>query len=173
MAILDRQGRLFGKVSILDVGAIAVILLAGVGLFLVPNNSGTSIAQIVSADIKPVEVQIMVKGLTVADAENLIKEGESANITIRNQPRGRVAIKTVKILTPRVVVPKFDGTVTTVPDPRLTEIYSRDFAITLEGKAKVTDDGVIFGSEKVKVGTPVEIESAKYVMRGSVMSVKY
>jgi len=173
MAILDRQGRLFGKVSILDVGAIAVILLAGVGLFLVPNNTGTSIAQIVAADIKPVEVEMMVKGLTVADAENLIKVGESANITIRNQPRGQVGIKAVKIITPRVVVPKPDGTIATVPDPRLSEIYSRDFAITLEAKAKVTEDGVIFGSEKVKVGTPVEIESAKYIMRGSVIGVRY
>jgi len=34
MKILDSQGRLFGKVSILDFGAALVILLVLVGIFL-------------------------------------------------------------------------------------------------------------------------------------------
>ncbi|MFN5838253.1 MAG: DUF4330 family protein, partial [Pseudanabaena sp.] len=35
MAILDRQGRLFGKLSILDIGAIATILIVLIGLIVV------------------------------------------------------------------------------------------------------------------------------------------
>ncbi|AFY74968.1 hypothetical protein Syn7502_03068 [Synechococcus sp. PCC 7502] len=173
MAILDQQGRLFGKLSIVDVGAIAVISVSLVGLFLVPSNTGTSIAQIVTAETKPVEVEIMVRGLTVVDADNLIKAGERPNIIIRNQPRGQVTVKAVKVLVPKIPVPKADGTVNIITDPRLEETYSRDFAVTLGANAKITSDGVILESEKVKVGTPIEIESAKYIMRGSVMAVRY
>jgi len=36
MKILDSQGRLFGKVSILDFGAALVILLVLVGIFFFP-----------------------------------------------------------------------------------------------------------------------------------------
>lgn len=173
MAILDRQGRLFGKISILDLGAIAAVLLALVGLFLVPGNNGNSIAQIATAETKPVEVEIMVRGLTVIDPDDLVKAGEKTDIIIRNQPRGQVEIKTVKVLVPKIAVPKLDGTVVALPDPRLADTYVRDFAIVLAANAKVTSDGVIFGSDKVKVGTPVDIEGAKYIMRGSVMSVRY
>jgi len=35
MALLDRQGRLFGKFSILDIGAIATILIVLIGLLIV------------------------------------------------------------------------------------------------------------------------------------------
>ncbi len=173
MAILDRQGRLFGKISILDVGAIAIVSLTLIGLLLVPSNTGTSIAQINNAETKLVEVEIMVRGLTVLDPDNLIKVGEKPNIIIRNQPRGQVTVKTVRVLIPKIAVPKFDGTVSTQPDPRLEETYSRDFAITLQANARITNDGVVLESDKVKVGTPIEIESAKYIMRGSVMSVRY
>jgi len=40
MKILDSQGRLFGKVSILDFGAALVILLVLVGIFFFPGTSG-------------------------------------------------------------------------------------------------------------------------------------
>jgi Domain of unknown function (DUF4330) len=173
MAILDQQGRLFGKISILDVGAIAVVAITLIGLFLVPSNTGNSIAQIVTAETKPVEVEIMIRGLTVTEPNNLIKVGDKPNIIIRNQPRGQVTVKAVKVLIPKIPVPKLDGTVSVVPDPRLEETYSRDFAITLGANAKITNDGVILESEKVKIGTPIEIETAKYIMRGSAMAVRY
>lgn len=173
MAIIDQQGRLFGKISILDVGAIAVVSLTLIGLFLVPSNSGTSIAQITNAETKPVEVDIMIRGLSVLDPDNLIKAGEKPNIIIRNQPRGQVTVKVVRLLVPKLPVPRADGTVNIIPDPRLEETYSRDFIITLQANAKITNDGVILESEKVKIGTPIEIESSRYIMRGSTISVRY
>jgi len=39
MALLDRQGRLFGKFSILDIGAIATILIVLIGLLIVPSQN--------------------------------------------------------------------------------------------------------------------------------------
>ncbi len=172
MAILDRQGRLFGKVNILDLGAIAIVLLTIVGLAIVPDNSGKSLAQIAGAEVKPVEVEIMVRGLTVLKPNDLIRPGDTPNIIIRNQRRGKVTVKAVEALVPKVPVPLPNGTVKAVDDPRLSEIYVRDFAVTLEGNASITSDGVVLGGEKVKVGIPIDLESPKYFMRGSVMDVR-
>lgn len=171
--IIDRQGRIFGRVSVVDLTAIAIIGVSGIGLFFVPSNNGTSIAQVLTAETKTVEVQMMVRGLTVLEPEQLIKAGETPNVIIRNQPRGKVRIKAVRLLVPQIPVPKLDGTVVTVPDPRLKDTFSRDFVITLTASAKITADGVVLDGDKIKVGTPLEIESAKYVMRGSVMSVRF
>lgn len=173
MAILDRKGRLFGKISLLDLGAIAVILLALIGVFLVPGNSGNSIAQLASTESKPVEVDIMLRGLTVLKPDQLLKEGDKTQISIRNQQRGEITIKKVSILTPKIPVPTLDGKVSVVPDPRLSESYVRDIIVTMTANAQITNDGVIFGGEKVKIGTTIDIEGPKYMVRGSTIDVRY
>jgi Domain of unknown function (DUF4330) len=173
MAILDRKGRLFGKISVLDLGAIAVILLTLIGVFLIPGNNGNSIAQLSNPNTKPVEVDMMVRGLSVLKPNDLVKVGDKTNIIIRQQPRGEISVKRVTVLVPKIPVPKLDGTLVVLPDPRLADSFQRDFAITLAANAQVTNDGIIFGSEKVKVGVTIDIEGPKYVIRGSVMDVRY
>jgi Domain of unknown function (DUF4330) len=173
MAILDRKGRLFGKISILDLGAIAVILLTLIGVFLIPGNNGNSIAQLSNPDTKPVEIEMMVRGLSVLKPNDLVKEGDKTSIIIRNQPRGEISVKKVVVLIPKIPVPKPDGTLVVLPDPRLADSFQRDLAITLTANAQVTNDGVIFASDKVKVGTTIEIEGPKYLIKGSVMDVRY
>jgi len=173
MAILDRQGRLFGKFSILDIGAIATILIVLIGLFIVPGNSGSSIAQMLSAENKTVQVDMNVRGLSATNPQNLIKIGDKVNIIIRNQPRGEVIIKKVSISTPQVVAAKADGSPVLFDDPRAVSTSQSDLALTLEATARVTNDGVVFGNEKVKVGTSIDIEGSKYLIRGSAMAVRY
>ena len=58
MNILDSKGRLFGKINLLDLGAVLVILLVIVGIFIFPGTSG-SVAQ-VGAKIVPIEVDLLV-----------------------------------------------------------------------------------------------------------------
>ena len=79
MAILDRQGRLFGKLSLLDIGAIATILIVLIGLLIVPGNSGSSIAQMISAENKTVQVDMNVRGLSAANPQNLVKVGDKGD----------------------------------------------------------------------------------------------
>ncbi len=169
--MIDREGRLFGKVSILDIGAVIIVVAALLGLLIVPGKSGYSTAQIATAVTKPVEIEMMVRGLTVRDPDRLLKAGDQTSILIRNQERGKIDIKKVEVLIPKIPVPKLDGTVVTIEDPRLADTYVRDFAITLGGNAQVTGEEVVFANEKVKIGTPIEIEGARYSIRGSVMGI--
>jgi len=173
MAILDAKGRLFGKISLLDIGAALVILMVLVGIFLFPGTGG-SVAQ-VGGSTKPVEVDVMVRGLTVSDPEDLyqtLKESETTNIIIRNQPYGEVQIKDVKKLPRSQAVPQPDGTVKAFPDPRPELDYTIDMLITLVDDALITDNGPVFGNSKVKVGTQIELEGDLYNFYTSTVGVR-
>lgn len=171
MKILDTKGRLLGKISILDVGAIAIILLTIAGILL-PNSPG-SIAQVTAA--KPIQVDIMVKGLNVGDPQQLktaLQPGNKANIIIRNQPAGDVEIKTLKELPRTVSVPQPDGTVKALPDPRPELDYTQDLIITVAGQGEVTDSGAVLGNQKVKIGTQIELDGLNYNFKGSIIGVR-
>ncbi|MFB2922634.1 MULTISPECIES: DUF4330 domain-containing protein [Aerosakkonema] len=170
--ILDSQGRLLGKLSILDVGAAIVILLVIVGIFFFPGTSG-SVAQL-GVPTRPVEVDVVVRGLSIRNPQELIKQFQTkkkTNIIIRNQPYGQVEIKAVKELPRTVVVPQPDGSVKALPDPR-KDTFSTDMVITLTGKAQITNNGPVLGNNKIKVGTPIELEGFDYDFNSSVIDVR-
>lgn len=171
MAILDAQGRLFSKVSVLDLGAGLMILFVLLGIFFLPGSSGKSIADI-GVTTKPVEVDILVLGLSSRNPEELIKAGETTNFIIRNQPYGQVKIKTVDFLPNTVTIPQPDGSAKAFPDPRPEAQYSSNLELTLEGKGQLTGDGPVFGNSKIKVGTPVELEGKGYNFKASVIDVR-
>ncbi|HEY9694057.1 MAG TPA: DUF4330 domain-containing protein [Oculatellaceae cyanobacterium] len=171
MAILDSQGRLFGKVSILDFAAALVILLVVVGIFFVPGTAG-SVAQ--TGATKPVEVDVLVRGLSVLDPKSLIEQfnqEKKTNIIIRNQPYGQVDIKSVKTLPRTVIVPQPDGTAKALPDPR-PDAYSTDMLMTLGGQAQITKNGPVLGNSKIKIGTPLALEGLNYDFNASVIAVR-
>lgn len=173
MTLLDSKGRLFGKVSILDVAAALIILMVLFGIFLYPGTSG-SVAQ-VGATTKPVEVDVMVRGLTSSDPERLfetIKNSETTNIIIRNQPYGQVKVKNVQLLPRSTAVPQPDGSVKALPDPRPELNYTLDMLITLEDDAQITDTGPVFGNSKVKVGTQIELDGDLYNFNTSTVDVR-
>lgn len=171
MAILDSKGRLFGKVSILDAGAALVILLVIVGIFFFPGTSG-SVAQI--SGTKPIEVDVLVRGLSVRNPQELFEqfqEQKKTNIIIRNQPYGQVDVKSVEQLPRTVLVPQPDGSVKALEDPR-PDSFSTDFLMTLGGQGQITENGPVLGNSKIKIGTPVELEGKEYNFNASVIEVR-
>ena len=171
MAILDSKGRLFGKVSLLDVGAALVILLVIVGIFFFPGTSG-SVAQL--SDKKPLEVDVLVRGLSVGNPRGLLdqfKTYKKTNIIIRNEPYGQVDIKSVKELPRTILVPQPNGSIKEIPDPR-SNSFSTDMLMTLGGQATMTKDGPVLGNSKIKIGTPVQLEGTNYSFNVSVIDVR-
>lgn len=170
--IIDRQGRLFGKINILDLGAAAVILLVIIGIFVVPGPTG-SVAQL--GGDKTIEVQMLVRGLGVNNLEQLLQDFQTqkrANVVIRNQPAGQVTIEQARELQRTVSVPQPDGTVIALPDPRPEITIIRDLLITFSGEGQVTSDGVVLGKQKVKIGTGIELDGNSYNFNGTVIEVK-
>jgi hypothetical protein len=173
MAILDSKGRLFGKINLLDFGALLVILLVIFGIFFFPGTSG-SVAQVGSKTV-PIEVDLAVRGLNVRDPEQLFakgfKKGGKTNVIIRNQPYGQIDIKSIQQLPRTIVVTQPDGSVKELPDPRSNN-FSTDFLLTLAGKAQVTANGPVLGNSKVKIGMPFELEGFNYNFNATVIDVR-
>jgi hypothetical protein len=170
MKLLDSKGRLFGKISILDVAAGLVILLVVVGIFFYPSTSG-SVAQ-VGVTTKPVEVDIIVLGLKSRNPEDLLKAEEKTNLIIRNQPYGQVKIKSVEMI-PRIIpVTQPDGSVKALPDPTSGQIFNNNLLLTVEGQGQITDNGPVLGNIKIKTGTTVELEGINYNFNASVIEVR-
>ncbi|NER39990.1 MAG: DUF4330 domain-containing protein [Oscillatoria sp. SIO1A7] len=172
MTILDSKGRLFGKVSVLDVGAALVILLVIAGIFVFPGPSGSGA---IGADPKkPIEVDLIVRGLRVRDPDIIIQELETGktNIFIRNQRQGEIGVKSIKRIRRQVVVPQPDGSVKALPDPRVEDIFSTDLLLTLTGKAEITPDGPVLGNDKLKIGTTVQLDGKTYNFNSSVIDVR-
>ena len=174
LKVLDSRGRLFGKISILDLGAALVIVMVIVGIFLVPGPSG-SVAQISGDGPKPVKVDVLVRGLNVGNFDQFSQDitQSPAKIIIRNQPAGEIQIKSFQELPRTTPVSQPDGSVKALPDPRPEVAFIKDMIITLEGKAQLTDDGIVLGNQKVKIGTVIELDGPTYNFNSSVMDVSF
>lgn len=173
MKILDSKGRLFGKVSILDLGAACVILFVLAGILLFPGTSG-SIAQQMGGT-QPVAVDVLVRGLSVRDPQamlNQLEKEKTASVIIRNQPAGQIDIVSTQELPRTVSVPQPDGSVKALPDPRPEVVYLTDMIVTISGQGQIANDGAVLGNQKVKIGGVIEIDGADYNFRGSVMDVR-
>ncbi|MEO0541996.1 MAG: DUF4330 domain-containing protein [Cyanobacteria bacterium P01_A01_bin.105] len=173
MAILDSKGRLFGKLSVLDLGAGLLILAVVVGVFLFPGTSG-SVAQ-VGTSTQTVEVDVMARGLTVLNPEQFMadmKNDSTTKIIIRNQPYGEVDLIDVQPLPRSTAVPQPDGSVVSFPDPRPELGYTADMLITLGGEAQITDNGPVFGNSNIKIGTPIELDGTLYNFKASTVAVR-
>jgi hypothetical protein len=171
MSILDRQGRLFGKISILDIAAVLVILAAGIGIFVPMGNSS---GQSISAKTQVAEVDVAVRGLNVLKTEKLqqdFKPGNKLSFVIRNQPTTPVEIKSMKILDRLLATTQPDGSLKALKDPR-PDLFSTDMLITVEGKGQYTEGGFTMGGTKVKIGSAVEIDQKNYNFNASVIDIR-
>ena len=173
MKLIDAKGRLFGKVNILDLGAIAVIILVLIGIFVVPGPTG-SIAQVGSSASDEIQVGLLVRGLSVKNVPEFLNslQDSTANIIVRNEPAGSLQIKSVEELPNYVAANQPDGTVKALLDPRPIVAYTTDMILDMEGKGQMTNDGVILANQKVKIGTSLELDGANYNFRGSVIDVQ-
>jgi hypothetical protein len=172
MPLLDSQGRLLGKISILDVGAALVILLVVVGIFLVPGRSG-SVAQV--SGTQPIEVDVLVQGLNVRDPQQMqetFEQAETTKLIVRNQPYGQVQLKSAERLPNAVPVTQPDGSLEMRPNPAPQSQHEGSWILTLGGDARMTDSGPVLGNNKIKIGTPIKLEGERYRFGASTIDVR-
>jgi len=71
-----------------------------------------------------------------------------------------------------VAVPQPDGSVVAQNDPRPELNYTIDMLITLSGDAQINEDGPVLGGNKVKVGTPLELEGRTFRFNAPIVGVR-
>lgn len=168
MPVIDRQGRLGGRISVLDLGALVIVGVAIAAILFFPGQQAGSVVQVGGGQTVPVEVDMIVRGVSSRSLQPF-QVGEKADLIIRNQPYGQVEVIEVEDVTRQVPVASAEGEVEYVSDP---EAYRWDLVITVAGQGQQTESSMVLGNNKVKIGTPLELETFAYALRGTVMDVR-
>jgi len=164
--MLDQDGKLFGRLNIIDFSFVIITSAMVFGLFWVAMGNSPLQQEIISTG--PVEVTVAVRGARVLDP-TIFKVGEKAFLTIRNSRYK--AVEVVKIETkPRyITLMGTDNKPVSIADPSRPEV--KDIDLTFKEQAEVLKDGVTMGGYKLKVGNTVELDAFGYRFRGSIMKV--
>ncbi len=167
MSLIDQKGRLWGRINVIDLGAVVIIMAALIGIFLLPGKQAGGVVQIGPGETLGVEVDMIARGVSGRSLEPF--QQPKADLIIRNQPYGQVEVVQVEDVTREIPLVFPDGEVRAFPTP---DAYRLDLVFTLRGEGRTTEDGIILGNNKVKIGVPLEIETFDYNIRGTVMDVR-
>ncbi len=165
---IDHQGRLFGRVSLLDLGALVIVVVAIAAVLFFPGRQAGSVVQVGGGSPVQVEVDMIVRGVSSRSLDPF-QPGQKADLIIRNQPYGQVEVVRVENVTRTVPLVFPDGRVQNLPDP---EPYRFDLVLTLQGRGQRTNNGIVLGNNRVKIGVPLELETFDYNLRGTVLEVR-
>jgi len=161
------------RVSLVDAGAAAAVLLAAAGVVWSPKLSGT-VAR-ATGGLVPVTVMVDVRGVPVANPASVVdaaREAGKVAIVIRNQPHGTVPVEQVIPLQRRLSAVLPDGKVVSAVDPNQDQFPSLDVRFILKGEGRKGADGVVFGNQNLKIGAPVELEGSNFRVTGSVTGLQ-
>lgn len=166
--IIDPSGKLFGKINVIDFGGMALALLVTLGIMAVQSGMYKTSGQVIKGE-GDIQYTIYIRNLKTQQPE-LFVPGKKLSITIRNQPRGEVAIVAVK-QTPKhssFMLP--NGELKTVTDP--ADPLGNDYMVTLRDHALFTQDGYVTEGIKVKIGLNIEVEGKNYRVPGMIIGVE-
>lgn len=167
--LIDNKGKLFGIINIIDLSIFIIISSVIFGYFWVKTGH-SGLNKIVKAE-GVAEVTIVIRGAKVMD-KSVFKKDEKPFITIRNQPYSNVEILDIKMTPRQMMFLAKDGT-KTINFTDTTDLYAVDLVFTIKDKALLTDDGIVMGGNKIKVGIPIELEGFKYRLTGTVAEVNF
>ncbi len=160
MKIIDDRGRLFGKLSVLDL--LIVIMAAGMVLAFLYKQTSEDVQQLVSADDT---FYTTVKGVRLREfSVNAVAEGDIMYRQHDSEPLGRV----VKIVTEPAMdyMLKTDGTALLAPMEDRFSVY-----ITLECTGSVTDTGYyIGGTTHIAEGNEIILVSNRILLNETKVS---
>lgn len=166
-----KDGKLFGKINIVDLLVIVFIFLGALGLYLVKSGKFLTSSK-VNQGTKEVQFDVVLRGMKLSRESNVFKAGDKSFITIRNVPYTKLIIvksEKTKWQTP-LPNPKNPTESIAAVDP--TTPYTYNFLVTLKDKAIITPDGPVIGGNKIKMGLPIELEGYNYKFSGIVSDVR-
>ncbi len=166
---IDPQGRLWGRLSVVDMALGGFLLLLALGILAVQSGIQTTSGAVVEGETD-LTYTVLLRHVSVLHPERLFKPGSSVNMMIRNQPRGKVPVVSATFQPVRHVVPKADGSFVMIPDPRLPDTY--DFRVTLSDHALQTANGYVAHGIKLKTGMKLLLEGRAYQVPGVMIDIQ-
>ena len=134
MKLIDRNGRLFGKVSVIDLIVVAVVLVLAVALNM-KNNHLSHTSTSVTND--PITYQVLASGVRnyVADA---VREGDLMFDQDRSSGGTLGKILSIEVLPGSKMAELNDGTVEVIPAEDCVNLL-----LTVQGEGIVSDGRVL------------------------------
>lgn len=161
MKPIDKKGRLFGKINVLDfiviVLVIGLIILASRNIFDKEESNISTKDEMFDLEIET--IIIMDKGYF-----DLIKVG---NRLTESQDYLDGRVKDIKILPVEIVKEDLYGNIIKGEDPALEKAI-----VTIEGKASYSNHTYEFGKQEIRQGRKIFIESDLYRYRVEILDFK-
>lgn len=161
MKLIDKKGRLFGKINILDFIAIAfVLLLIVLATFKVSNKELSDLST--RDEMIKVEVQtsiIMDKGYF-----EVVKVGDKLGETKHYLD---AEVTNIEILPVEILTEDEEGNSSVVEDPTVEKAI-----ITFEGTLPYSNSSYQFGKQELRQGKIIFLESDLYRYRAQIMNLK-
>jgi hypothetical protein len=166
MAIIDANGKVFGKFNLLDAGFTALLGVVLLGVVLVQSGVQATSKNMVQGETD-IHISLYLRTRTLK--ESIFKVGDETNITVRNQPRGKVAIVSAQLDPVKALVAQASG-YKIFPDPLSSNMY--DIKLVLKDHATITPEGYVAEGVKMKIGLPIELEGMDYRLSGTITKVE-
>lgn len=161
MRFIDEKGRLFGRISVIDL--LILLAVAGLGLGYVYRQTSRDLQQIVSAD-KTFYVTVVSAQLREFNLD-AVAEGDIFHKQYERQPLGSVV--KVEAVQSRDVLTKSNGTALLAPVEGRYDLY-----VTLECTGSMTAVGYyINGNVQVSDGAKITVLSNRLMLDGEVYAV--
>ena len=152
-----KDGKLFGKINIIDLLVIVFVVLGLLGIYLVKSGKFLTSSK-VNLGTKDVQFDVMMRGIKLSKDSNILKEGEQSFITIRNVPYTKLTILKVIKTNWQTPMPNPKDLSQSIAATDPTTPYTFNFLVTLKDSAIITPDGPVIGGNKIKIGLPIELE---------------
>ena len=161
MKIVDEKGRLFGKVSLIDVFVILAVLVLALGYLY--NRTSQDIQRIIRADT-PMYVTFLVEGVRDFSLD-AVQEGAIVFRQHERIPLGTVAY--IDDGTAYDIIVREDGTAGLVPVENRYNMY-----ITIYAVGSITDTGYfVNGTQQMAVGGRLSLQSNNLLTMAMIYAV--
>lgn len=164
---LDEQGRILGRLNLLDAGFLLLVAVVGLGVLLVQSGTHQTSGNLIEGETDILYTVVTQNTRTLTP--DMLKSGESTHLSIRNQPRGNVTIDSASFRPHETSFVTGGGKPFSAVDPALKNSY--DYTIVLRDHATITPDGFVTNGIKVKVGLPIELEGKTYRIPAAIVGV--
>lgn len=166
-----KNGKVFGKYNVVDFTIFVIIFIIVVGFLFVKTGLHRPIGKI-SKGAKPIEFTITTRAYDVSSTEEIMEQGDTTFITIRNVPYTKLEIKEVKKEHVQEMFFNYDRPEVPYLINNVAFPNRYIYIVTVKDKAQITSDGAVVGGNKIKIGLPVDIEGFNYRLSGMVSDVK-
>lgn len=152
----------------LIITGVVILLAVAIAVFTGANKF---ISKSPVLEEKDIQFSVFFRGITITDTNSPFVPNEDTFITIRNVPYTKLKITDVRYDRRKTLLETKPGNYLPVEDISQPAVF--DFIVTVQDRAKITDDGAVVGGNKVKMGIPVILEGKNYKFTGVISNIQY